>query len=54
MTRKFTLLARAGNFFAILRAALAAAEAVEARRAPRASDLEVLGISPAAFAHIEL
>lgn len=54
MTRKNSLLARAGRLFAILGAAGASAAAVEAHRAPKARDLKTLGINPAAFKHIDL
>jgi hypothetical protein len=49
MTRKSRFLARAGSLLAVLGAASASAAAVEAHRAPKARDLETLGISPAAF-----
>lgn len=40
------------SFFAMMGSAYAVAAAVEARRAPRAADLSVLGIDGAAFRSI--
>jgi hypothetical protein len=51
MTPRSTLSA-IGNFFDTLGSAVAVSRAVEARRAPRASDLKRLGIDPAAFGTI--
>ena len=45
-------LARVGGFFEVFGAARRSAAAVEAHRAPKARDLETLGIDPAAFRSI--
>jgi hypothetical protein len=41
-----------GGFFEVIGSAVAVSQAVEAKRQPRASDLRMLGIDPAAFGKI--
>lgn len=45
-------LAALGGLFEVFGSAVAASQAVEANRQPRASDLRTLGIDPAAFRKI--
>jgi hypothetical protein len=52
MTRKPTIATRAADFFALFGAARALANATEEHRAPRARDLDTLGIDKADFARI--
>ena len=51
MTRNRTL-AAVGDFFDAFGSAIAVSRAVEARKAPRASDLRNLGIDPVLFGSI--
>ncbi len=50
--RRTGMLASVRSFFGMMSSAYAVAAAVEARRAPRAADLSVLGIDAAAFRSI--
>lgn len=52
MTPKPSFFSRTREAFAVLRAAGAAASALDLHRMPHARDLEVLGIDPQAFRRI--
>ncbi len=49
---KRTTMSRIGDFFDVFGSAVAASRAVQAGKAPRRSDLQVLGIDPNAFKNI--
>jgi hypothetical protein len=50
--RKRSALSAIGNFFEMIGSAVAVSRAVEASKAPRASDLRRLGIDPESFRRI--